>query len=117
MHTAIRASERPFLQAVAALAYANPFSPEREEMERRALGREFVAGDPIWSVSVADPERARPNIWRIQEKLAPVLEAVRARLLEEEGEFGLYEECVHSYLYQKYYESFVAANGQFGFYR
>ena len=118
MHTAIRATEPPFLQAVAALAYANPFSPEREEMERRALGREFVAGDPIWSVSVADPERARPNIWRIQEKLEPVLEAVRERLLVEDGgDFALYEECVHSLLYQRYYESFVTANGHFGFYR
>src|SRR5688572_11710338 len=96
MSNAIRTSERPFLQAVAALAYANPFSPERVDMERAALGDEFVAGDPIWSVSVADPERVRPNIWRIQEKLGPVLEGIRERLIRADGDFALYEECVHS---------------------
>ncbi len=117
MNSAVRPAERPFLEAVAALAYANPFSPEREDWERRALGDEFLAGEPIWSVSVADPERARPNIWRIQEKLGPVLEAVRERLLRSEGDFGLYEECVHSFLYQKHYESFAAAKGNFSFYR
>jgi transcriptional regulator with AAA-type ATPase domain len=106
-----------FLRAAAALAYANPFSPERVEMERAALGSEFVPGDPIWSVSVADPERVRPNIWRIQEKLGPALEAVRERLLRAEGDFALYEECVHSLLYQRYYENFAHANGNWAFYR
>ena len=51
-----------FLRGTAALAYANPFSPERVALERAALGAEFVPGDPIWSVSVADPDRVRPNI-------------------------------------------------------
>ena len=113
----IRATERPFPQAAAALAYANLFSPERVALERAALGNEFVPGDPIWSVSVADPERVRPNIWRIQAKLGPVLEAVRERLSGSDGEWALYEECVHSLLYQRYYTDFVHANGQWGFYR
>ena len=92
-----------FLRGTAALAYANPFSPERVALERAALGAEFVPGDPIWSVSVADPDRVRPNIWRIQEKLEPALEAMRTRLARTDGEFALYEECVHSLLYQRYY--------------
>lgn len=117
MSNAIRPSERAFLQAVAALAYANPFSPEREAMERAALGAEFVAGDPIWSVSVADPDRVRPNIWRIQEKLEPVLAAVRERLIGADGDFALYEECVHSLLYQRYYEQFAHATANWSFYR
>jgi len=106
-----------FLRAVAALAYANPFSPERVDMERAALGDEFVAGDPVWSVSVADPDRVRPNIWRIQERLGPALEAMRERLLRAEGDFALYEECVHSLLYQRYYENFAHATGNWAFYR
>ena len=106
-----------FLRATAALAYANPFSPERVEMERAALGSEFVPGDPIWSVSVADPERVRPNIWRIQKKVEPALEAMRERLIRADGDFGLYEECVHSLLYQRYYPQFAAANGNWMFYR
>lgn len=117
MSSAIRPSERSLLEAAAALAYANPFSPARVEMEKAALGEEFAAGDPVWSVSVADPERVRPNIWRIHAKLEPVLEEVRGRLLEAEGGFGLYEECVHSVLYQRYYAEFVHANGNWGFYK
>ncbi len=106
-----------FLRATAALAYANPFSPERVEMERAALGKEFVPGDPIWSVSVADPDRVRPNIWRIQKKLEPVLDAMRERLIRADGDFALYEECVHSLLYQRYYTQFAAANSNWAFYR
>ncbi|MBI2688506.1 MAG: sigma-54-dependent Fis family transcriptional regulator [Acidobacteria bacterium] len=117
MSTAIRAHERPFLEAVAALAYANPFSTDRVHWEKAALGGEFLPGDPIWSVSVADPDAVRPNIWRIQEKLGPVLEAVRGRLSKHEGDWALYEECVHSLLYQRYYENFVHSSGQWAFYR
>jgi hypothetical protein len=62
------------------LAYANPFLPSRVEFERVALGDDFVKDEPIWSAKVADPERVRPNIWRIQEKLGPRLEAARPRL-------------------------------------
>jgi hypothetical protein len=63
-------SDFKFLEAVAGLGYANPFLPQRVEWERRALGTEMVEGEEIWSASVADPARARPNVWRIQDKLA-----------------------------------------------
>jgi len=119
MSTIIRPSERAFLEAVAALAYANPFIEARGNLERAVLGGEFVPGEPIWSVSVADPDRPRPNIWRIQEKLSPVLEAIRERNLgsASAADWQLYEECVHSLLYQRYYENFVNAKGHWGFYR
>ncbi len=116
MSSAIRSAERQFLQAVAGLAYANPFSLERVALEQAALGDHFVPGDPIWSASVADPEQARPNIWRIQEKLGPVLEAVRARPIVQPADWALYEECVHSWLYQRYYENFIHARGNWNFY-
>jgi len=106
-----------FLRASAALAYANPFSPERVEMEQAALGAEFVPGDPIWSVSVADPDRVRPNIWRIQKKLEPALEAMLERLARTDGDFALYEECVHSLLYQRYYSQFASPTPNWNFYR
>ncbi|HEU0119296.1 MAG TPA: sigma 54-interacting transcriptional regulator [Bryobacteraceae bacterium] len=117
MSTTFLPSERNFLTAVASLAYANPFLPERVELEKAALGEEFVEGEPIWSVSVADPDRARPNIWRIQAKLEPVLAAVRERTPATEADWTLYEECVHSLLYQRYYEQFARPVGHWGFYR
>jgi transcriptional regulator with AAA-type ATPase domain len=112
----IRASEREFLEAVAALAYANPFSLQRLDRERAALGAEFVEGEPVWSASVADPEQVRPNIWRIHEKLGPVLEAIRSRGMRSQADWTLYEECVHSWLYQHYYEKIVHAQGNWSFY-
>lgn len=106
-----------FLRDVAGLAYANPFTPERVAMEQAALGDEFVPGDPIWSASVADPDRVRPNIWRIQEKLGPVLEATRERRARlDPADWTTYEECVHSFLYQRYYENFVHSKGNWAFY-
>ncbi len=51
--------ERRYLQAIANLGYCNPFLPERVELERAALGSEFVAGGPVWSVSVSDPDRRK----------------------------------------------------------
>src|ERR1017187_8618193 len=42
-----------------------PSSPERVEFERAALGDAFVAGEPVWSQHVHDPEQPRANVWRI----------------------------------------------------
>src|ERR1017187_7652882 len=51
--------QRSFLTAVSQLVYANPFLPERVEFERAALGDAFVAGEPVWSQHVRDPEQPR----------------------------------------------------------
>lgn len=115
------ASERRFLQAVAGLAYSNPFLPERIEFERRALGREFVDVEPVWSASVADPTAVSPNVGRILEKLEAVLGSVRDRLHAGaeagQADVDLYEECVHDLLYERYYPQLLGAKGHFGFYR
>lgn len=116
-----RPAERSFLAAVSRLAYANPFLPDRVDAERDALGDQFVSSAPVWSASVADPEAVSPNIWRIVERLKPILEEIRERLgqgAEASAEdLALYEDCVHQLLYQRYYEDFVSADGKWGFYR
>lgn len=113
--------ERTFLTAVSRLAYANPFLPDRVDAEREALGDEFVAGEPVWSASVADPDAVRPNIWRVVDRLKPMLEEQRERLSAgaeaTEADLLLYEDGVHHLLYQRYYEDFVAADGRWAFYR
>lgn len=113
------AAERRFLSAVSQLAYANPFLPERIEHERAALGKEFIEGGVVWSASVADPEATYPNIERIQELLEPLLEKIRRRITAAESaeDLRIYEEPVHQFLYQRYYERIVAADGQWRFYR
>ena len=62
------APERRFLHATAGLGYCNPFLPERIEWERAALGPEYLESEPVWSISVADPDADLPNILRIHEK-------------------------------------------------
>ena len=114
-------AERQFLQSVAGLAYSNPFLPERIEFERAALGREYVESAPVWSISVADPDSDLPNILRIQEKLEALIESLHPRLASSENlsddDLAIYEESVHSLLYQRYYAKLRDANGRFGFYR
>src|SRR5580692_8366893 len=94
------ASERRFLKATASLGYSNPFLPERIEWERAALGRDYLESEPVWSVSVADPDADLPNIIRIYEKLGALIERLHGRLSAASDvrheELAAYEESVHS---------------------
>src|SRR5579883_189251 len=113
--------ERRFLEAVANLGYCNPFLPERMELERASLGSDFVDAGPIWSVSVADPDLSRPNVVRLHQRLPQAIERAREKFSAASdihpAELAIYEESVHTLLYQRYYDNFVGANGGYGFYR
>jgi transcriptional regulator with AAA-type ATPase domain len=117
----LKESERRFLEAVAKLAYCNHFLPERIEYEKAALGAEFVPGEPVWSVSVADPDASRPNVWLVHQKLQPLLDKVRGALERTPDvatqELAIYEDCVHQLLYQRFYTQFCSADGKWRFYR
>jgi transcriptional regulator with AAA-type ATPase domain len=115
----ISPSERPFLTAVSLLAYCNPFLPERVGYEREALGSEFLEGEPVWSLSVDEPERPRANVWRVVERLDKVIEALRARLLNSKAgrsaslpaeDLSLYQDSVIHLLYQRFYSRFYDAS-------
>jgi transcriptional regulator with AAA-type ATPase domain len=116
-----KSSERQFLAAVVQLAYCNHFLPERVEWERAVLGSDFVAGEAVWSASVANPDVVRPNVIRIFEKLEPLVNAVRERLFRttdvSSEELGIYEGCVHYLLHEKFYPRFTHAGGNWRFYR
>jgi transcriptional regulator with AAA-type ATPase domain len=111
-------SERRFLKATAGLGYSNPFLPERIAWERAALGREYLESEPIWSVSVADPDAELPNIVRIYEKLSGLIESLHSRLTAAPDltpeDLAAYEDSVHSLLYQRYYPSFRDADARVG---
>jgi len=114
MHVSFLTSpQRAFLQAVSNLAYCNPFLPERIEFERAALGDEFVAGEPVWSQPVRDPERPRANAWRIVERTETLAEELQASLRRGEetrvADLALYEDAILHLLYQRYYRQFLAA--------
>jgi transcriptional regulator with AAA-type ATPase domain len=119
----LSSAERSFLSAVSQLAYCNPFLPERAECERAALGKDYDEGEPVWSLPVEDPERPRANVWRINARLAPLAEQLRARLAESgeirEPDLVLYEDAIIHLLYNRYYPKFVASSSakDAGFYR
>jgi len=108
----IRAEHRPFLESVSRLGYANPFLPERVEIEREALGAEFVEGEPVWSYS-AERSGPRANVWRIVAKLEPLVEQMRVALRggasPSRRDLELYEDASMHMLYQRYYRRFYEA--------
>src|SRR5215467_2360597 len=105
--------ERSFLEAVSNLAFCNPFLPERTKYERLALGDSFVEGEPVWSMAVDHPDRPRANVWRVIDRLDPLIQVLRKRLQDGKkaspSELALYEDGVLHLLYQRYYHRFVAA--------
>ncbi len=109
----LSASERAFLKAVSQFAYCNPFLPEHTELERAALGPDFVEGEPVWSQQVKDPEKPRTNVWRIFSRLEPLAKEIRKRLAEGANpraeDLVLYEDAILHLLYQRYYPKFLAA--------
>jgi transcriptional regulator with AAA-type ATPase domain len=117
----LSAQEERFLSSVANLGYGNPFLTERVTFERAALAREFVSGGPVWSASVSDPDTEPPNVAAIHKKLGPLMEELPARLAAAtdvaQDQLVVYEECAHYLLYQRYHPQFVAARGNWRFYR
>lgn len=109
-------ADRHLLQSVARLGYCNPFLPERVELERAILGRDFTAGGPVWSPSVTDPESTRLTVPPITRKVEEAIARLRpivdspAELAPEELRW--YAETVHYLLYHRYYPRFAAPGRQ-----
>jgi hypothetical protein len=111
--TFLSAEERTFLEAVAGLAYCNPFLPERTRFERAALRENYLESADVWSLAVDDPDRPRANVWRIAERLEPLAERLRERLAAgvsaREHDLALYDDAILQLLYQRYYSRFYDA--------
>jgi hypothetical protein len=105
-------SERRFAEAIARVAYENPFLPERVDNERAALGREFSEVGVVWSAKNADlkaPELhpERPNIRRLRELTWTAVERAREKLVTKKsdvraGELELYEDLALYALFARY---------------
>ncbi len=108
----ISGTQRSFLKAVSQLAFCNPFLPERVQLERAALGPEFVEGEPVWSYRAEQPG-PRENVWRVQARVEPIAEELRNRLCDggdaREQDLVLYEDAVMYLLYTRYYQRFYEA--------
>jgi DNA-binding NtrC family response regulator len=113
-HLFIADSDRRFAQAIAGLAYCNPFLPERIDFERNALGDAFVDTPAVWNIT-HDWEGNRPNIGRLKEKTEQFLADLRPRVLSVGGrasteELTLYEDLVVYLLYYRVQEPLEVFN-------
>src|SRR5580693_8395682 len=104
-------TERPLLQSIGRLGYANPFLPERVELERAVLGGAFQEGEPVWSYQ-ADQQGTRINVVRVRQMMEPLMEDLRQRLAEgsaSEADLVLYEDAVMFLLFMRYHSRFFEA--------
>ena len=75
----MNSSERAFASTVSALAYCNPFVRQRIELERKALGRQFVETEAFWNLQ-PDREGDHPNVSRLAQRSNELAETLRRRL-------------------------------------
>jgi DNA-binding NtrC family response regulator len=98
-------AELDFARVVSELVHCNPFTSRRIELERQALGREFVAQDAEWNLH-PDERRDHPNLLALQRRLEQAAERVRLRLEKgasaTEAERVLYEDVVMLSLYRRW---------------
>jgi len=102
----IPGSDLAFVRAVSQLNYTNPFLQERLDLERAALGDEFVA-EPhgYWSFTAEQITERRSNLVRITDKARPIAQRLRDKLIDgastSDNELLLYDDLV---LYILFYE-------------
>lgn len=100
-----RPDEHNFAEAMARMLYCNPFTDERPDLERQALGEDFEPRGTYWSHL---PENAgqNPNVVRLGQRVARVVERARTRLDKGFGggdqELHLYAEFVLYHLFDRY---------------
>lgn len=102
-------AERELAETVSALQDANPFLPERLELERRALGADFVSTGAVWHRSEHFPQR-ETNLEALGDRIDRLAVSARRRLVDGrtsgEGELELYEDLVLYHVYHRYQKRF-----------
>jgi transcriptional regulator with AAA-type ATPase domain len=99
-------ANRRILEAVTKVAFANPFLPERVELEREALGEEFRPGSSnVWSRH-GDADDNQPNLQNLAARAAAIVDAARGALASGQrggdDELALYEDAALYVLYDRF---------------
>ncbi|MCC6581143.1 MAG: sigma-54-dependent Fis family transcriptional regulator [Phycisphaeraceae bacterium] len=111
----IAESDQPIAQAVQALVYCNPFTPQRVEYECQALGKPVPAARQVWShrddhdsdtghVLTALRRRVEPMVDRLQRQLTS-----SKRATYDESELLTYEALAIYLLYDLHHEALSLA--------
>ena len=103
--TLLSPAEQTFARVVSELVHCNPFTARRIELERQALGREFVEQDAEWNLR-PDERHDHPNLLALERRLEQTAARVRSRLEKgasaTEAERILYEDVVFLSLYRRW---------------
>jgi DNA-binding NtrC family response regulator len=100
--------ERDAASALAELAWCNPFLPRRVELERRALGDEFVPSGAVWHRSAPGgaEDAASPNVEPLARRGDALVTALHDRLVAgaaaTAADVLLYRDLVFHVLYARY---------------
>jgi hypothetical protein len=101
----LKGDEASLLATLSRLAHVNPFLPQRIDLERAALGADFVPLDPVWHARWDTPGQ-NPNEERLAARSTALAEELRRRLAAgararpEQAE--RYQDLVHYVLYYRY---------------
>ncbi len=103
----LSANEWRVAEAIAGIGYVNPFLPERIELEKQALGKDFVRFEPFLQYrSDCSMSDMFPNVSALRERsgqlLVKMLEKLRAQEPAAERELEVYENLVLYQLYERY---------------
>jgi transcriptional regulator with AAA-type ATPase domain len=115
MASELSAVDRSFLERLSQLATANPFLPERIDLERQVLEGAFEEGGPVWSKRL---DRWNPNVGKLKARATAAADAIRTALAEgaraTDSERRLFEELVFYVLYYRFQEDFSRAMSEPG---
>lgn len=94
-------------EAIGQIGYCNPFLPERLELERAALGRDFCCADPVINLPPnADLQTIFPNFVALRERAQVLSETMRRKLLSgaipSERELRIYQNMAMYLLYNRH---------------
>ena len=104
------AAERQFVESVGRLAHCNPFTPERIECERAALGSEFDPREPDWNIRF-ESHSDHPNLERLLSRAETLLEQSRSRIARRandlsDSDAALYEDLLLTTVYHRHRRAF-----------
>ncbi len=103
-------SEARIAKSIAGIGQANPFLPERMELEKQALGNQFVDRGPFHQYRPdATVETMFPNATALRSRGTQLLEKMRTSMLAgqsaNESELLIYEDLAMYVLYARYMSS------------
>ncbi|MBI4878094.1 MAG: sigma-54-dependent Fis family transcriptional regulator [Planctomycetes bacterium] len=104
--------ESGLAETISRLDYCNPFLPERLELERSALGPDFLGFEQFLNIRPESPQQLEENVRRLVGRVGTVVESARQRLAQgapaSERERVLYEDLALFYLYHRFHMQFRA---------